>query len=260
MLYTGAAFFTGAALWSSAKAINQISFTNDLENTAGTLLPHMEGESAMTALECLGDSLQILPTTDEQVLLGRVSVKETSTNSGSGVVYTYGGGGGSLGFARTSSTHHNKVQFGFPEKMSLESALGPVIAHNLDLATWDGQETKTHHYYPKESAALLRKLGMRCNFCADGYKIRSEWFNDRVLTIFGQVTRKNGIFEITPPNNNSPFIVTRDKPFVFIEKSSALAARYRGAAMAFALAAGILGYWGFELDKKAETKQSSRWS
>lgn len=256
MSYIGAALLAGAGIWFNVRARTEESFVADLESSANTALPLVDSQSVHAAIECLSHSTLILPTNNEPVLLGRVSVKETSTSYGEGIAFTYGSSGLSPGVTSTTSIFTNIVQFGFPEKLLLESKTGPVTAKNLDLAIWDGSYLEKDYHKPKDCTPLLRTLGIRSNLSADNYEITTEWFKGKNLTVFGCVTRTHEGIIIGPSTNNRHFIITQKTPQDFIQRWRASGAKHRGRSYVFALSALILALGTVAFEKQEETKRS----
>lgn len=181
--------------WTAARTAAQ--------RIVNTPLPTTEGESVIAAMECFKTSSHVLPSNDESVLLGRVSVQKTTYGDKPGI------------FVSENSNTFRRI--GFPKEAVFQSKLGPVVAHNLELATWDGHQFEEQgRNLPVESAPLLKRLGLPTDFNADNYAFQSEWFLGDRLTIVGRVTKEPNGFKITPPANRDSFVVTSHNKIDFI--------------------------------------------
>jgi hypothetical protein len=251
--YFGSGMLVGAAGVCAAAAVHLEKCAANTEVARNNTLSKTDGESIYAAIICSGESIAssgLFPTASP-VLLGRIRIKEVSSDFALGV----GPVTGNRGMAVTSTivSHANTIQLGFPERAYFKSDVGPVVANHLDLAEWDGTDIeKDKIFSPTEASPLLRSLGLRVNLSADNYFITKEWFvgaESTTVSIFADLTKRGSVYEIDRPKQ-LPFIVTTMSPHAFTERTRAAAINAKAYAKAFALGAAILGSGAYAIDRK----------
>lgn len=258
--YLGSAILAGAAGVFAATARSE----GKIAALAGNnILSKTDGESVYAVITCSGESIAqsgLFPTAGP-VLLGRITIKEASSDLAVGMGPVVFGNGG-MAVKGTTVYHEKTTQMGFPERAEFKSNVGPVVANYLDLAEWDGADIeKDQRFSPTDAIPLLRSLGLGANLSADNYFITKEWFvgaESARISIFADVTKRGSVYEIDRPKK-LPFIVTTMSPRAFTERASAAAIKSKGYAKALTVSAAILGIGAYAIQKKTESDDRKRW-
>ncbi|MCH9612285.1 MAG: hypothetical protein S4CHLAM102_07710 [Chlamydiia bacterium] len=194
------------------------------KNALNAKLPKETGESVYGTIMCTAESDKVYEALkDHPVMLGRVRVKEDH-------------------FSMTSSRKHT---IPFPETIHLKSAFGPVVAHRLHWAEWNGHLETTEYKKPIEAELELTRLGLGVNQDAPQYIIKNEGFKPGTsLTIFGKIVKREEGFEVHPPERANPFIVTTEDKDAYIrseKRESQNDIMLSIAAITLGVAAGVWG-------------------
>lgn len=252
MCCLASAFCTGISGWSLHKAMKESKFAKALET--GVDAPLKDGETTYAAIVCRSlpfSQPTLLPSDQKPVLLGRISIIDSTLNVGAGIGPAFGNNGLGVAMTTTTITSKHTLKFGFPEKARLSSNYGEVVANNPDLAIWDLSDKEVQECGPNQVEGLLRRLGWRANHSAGKYHLTTESFNPNIaVTIFGDVTKKGNFIEINPPQSEIPFVATAREPRQFVGQVHIKAAVFKRTATICALGAVVLGVGAFGMPKK----------
>ncbi len=103
-------------------------------------------------------------------------------------------------------------------------------------------------------------MGLKTDHSATLYSTSKEFFpggKSKAITIFGDLRKKEKVYEINPPKKG-PFIVTTLEPRAFTQQAIEKALKAKGRAKVLMVGAAVLGIGAYAVQKKMENNKLER--